>query len=170
MTVLGIDPGTARMGYGVIEKKGSALTAREYGCIDTSMRKTAGGRLEEIYETLKKVFKEYRPDVVSVETLFFSKNVKTAFAVGQARGVALLLAAQEEVSLVEYTPLQVKSALVGYGKAEKSQIQFMVQRLLKLDERPEPDDAADALALAICHAHSSSLGSQKSEVRSRKSR
>ena len=131
--------------------------AREYGCIDTSMRKTTGGRLEEIYETLKKVFKEYRPDVVSVETLFFSRNVKTAFAVGQARGVALLLASQEDVSLVEYTPLQVKSALVGYGKAEKSQIQFMVQRILKLDERPEPDDAADALALAICHANSSAM-------------
>jgi crossover junction endodeoxyribonuclease RuvC len=153
MKVLGVDPGTARMGYGVVERNGGTLKLCDYGCLETTGQKSPGQRLEFLYISLGEVVKKHRPSVMSVEALFFSKNVKSAFAVGQARGVALLLAAQREMSVAEYTPLQVKSALVGYGKAEKAQVQYMVQQLLKMAELPEPDDASDALALAICHAH-----------------
>lgn len=157
MIVLGVDPGTARLGFGLIQKSGAALSVIEYGCVETQKTEASHRRLHLLYQALEGLIKKYRPTVMSIETLFFSNNAKTAFAVGQARGVAMLLAAQKEVSVAEYTPLQVKSALVGYGNAQKNQVQYMVQKILKLASLPEPDDAADALAIAICHAHSYQL-------------
>lgn len=150
---MGIDPGLGRTGYGVVDEHGGKLKAIEHGCIETPARHSVVKRLEQVYEEVGRLLKEHRPDEVAVEQLFFSTNVQTAFAVGQARGVILLAASQAGVKLGEYTPLEVKAAVVGYGRAEKGQIQYMVKAILGLTETPRPDDAADALALAICHAH-----------------
>lgn len=151
--IMGIDPGLGRTGYGVVEEQGGKLTALDYGCVETPARRSVVRRLEQVYEEIGTLLRRHRPDEVAVEQLFFSTNVQTAFAVGQARGVILLAASQARVRLGEYTPLEVKQAVVGYGRAEKGQIQYMVKAILSLTETPRPDDAADALALAICHAH-----------------
>ena len=151
MTILGIDPGTATTGYGVIEAP--VLKLIEYGCIRTSQKDPLSQRLEEIYRDLSKLIKKHRPEIIAVESVFFYNNVKTAIAVAQSRGVVLLCARQNKVPIREFTPLQVKNSLTNYGKAEKKQIQFMVKTLLDLDRVPKPDDAADALALAICGAN-----------------
>lgn len=153
MLVLGIDPGSAITGYGLVREVGNRLEAVEYGCIRTSPTKPIELRLKIIYNEMKELVQKYRPDHFAVEELFFNKNVRTALTVGQARGVVILAGAECGLPVHEYTPLQVKQAVAGYGRAEKTQIQFMVKTLLNLPEIPKPDDVADALAVAICHTH-----------------
>lgn len=150
MKILGIDPGTATTGYGVIELKKSEAKLVEYGCIKTSKDDPPAKRLAEIYSDLDKLIKKHKPASVAVESIFFYKNVKTAISVAQARGVVLLAVQNNKKKLFEFTPLQVKNSLTGYGMADKKQVQFMVKKLLKLKKTPRPDDAADALAIAIC--------------------
>ena len=157
MIYLGIDPGTATTGYGLIEEEKGQIKLIDYGCIITSPKLTLAVRLAEISEKLTKIIQKYQPFEVAVEELFFTNNAKTAIAVGQARGVILLTAKQNHCVVAEYTPLQVKNAICGYGGADKKQVQKMVQMLLKLEEGPKPDDAADALAIAICHSASRKL-------------
>ena len=154
MIILGIDPGTATTGYGVIEEEKGKIKLIDYGCILTSSKLSMDVRLEEISIKLSIIIKKFLPFEVAVEELFFTNNAKTAIAVGQARGVILLTAKQNHCAIAEYTPLQVKNAICGYGGADKNQVQKMVQLLLKLDNIPKPDDAADALAIAICHSAS----------------
>lgn len=157
MIILGIDPGTAIMGYGLIEQKGNLLNALEYSCWRTPAHTPLAERLLLLYNKIFPFLTEHRPDHIAVEELFFNSNATTAIAVGQARGIVLLAGAQQGIPVYEYTPLQVKQAVVGYGRADKKQVQQMVKGLLKLDIVPKPDDTADALALAICHAHSFAL-------------
>ncbi|HEX9664439.1 MAG TPA: crossover junction endodeoxyribonuclease RuvC [Patescibacteria group bacterium] len=152
--ILGIDPGVATTGYGIIEKIVSQLTLIDYGCILTKAKTPLPERFQTIHQELKKIIKKYNPSVVAVEELFFFKNVKTALIVGQARGVVLLTAIQKNLPVYEYTPLQVKQATTTYGRADKQQVQQMVKAILNLKEIPKPDDAADALAVAICCANS----------------
>jgi crossover junction endodeoxyribonuclease RuvC len=151
LRILGIDPGTSITGYGVVDEGPRGLSASVYGCVTTPSGMTLPDRLKTIYADLSDIVDQQRPDGVAVEQIFFSKNVQTAFSVGQARGVILLLAAQRGIPVAEYTPPQVKLAIVGFGAATKEQMQIMVQRLLALSSLPTPDDAADALAIAICH-------------------
>jgi len=152
MRILGVDPGIARSGWGVIEVQSSKLKVQSYGCIETLAKLDSSERLKQIYNTLTKIIEKYNPDALAVEELFFNTNAKTAFIVGQARGVILLAAGQKNIPIATYTPLQVKMAITGYGRAEKSQIGQMVKVLLKLKEIPKPDDVADALAVALTHA------------------
>lgn len=156
MIILGIDPGTAITGYGVVESRGNKYKVIAYGCFRTGANLPLDIRLKSLYQGINEVIKKYQPGQVAVEELFFNKNARTALAVGHARGIALLAAANQELPVAEYTPLQVKQSVTGYGKAEKKQVQFMVKTLLGLEEAPSPDDVADALAVAICHAHWSS--------------
>jgi len=158
---LGIDPGTATTGYGVIKEDKGHIELIDYGCITTSSKLSMDVRLEEISDKLAKIIQKYQPFEVAVEELFFTNNAKTAIAVGQARGVILLTAKQNHCAIAEYTPLQVKNAICGYGGADKKQVQKMVQMLLKLEEIPKPDDAADALAIAICHSASRKINNLK---------
>ena len=153
MIVLGIDPGTAALGYGVVERTGGSLRMIDVGCVVTSPDMTLGQRLRIIHEAVSGLIETHRPVLVGVERLFFSKNVQTAFAVGQARGVVLLAAAQHDIDVREATPNEVKSAVAGYGAADKEQVGRMVATILGLAEVPTPDDAADALAVAICVAN-----------------
>lgn len=157
MIALGIDPGTAICGYGLVETQGSRLKPILYGVIETTPDMEPAMRLRKIHQELDKLIKEYRPDVMGVEMLFMNKNVRTVMAVGQARGVVLLSAAQNELKIAEFTPLQVKQAVTGYGKATKEQVIYMTQRLLNLPNKPHPDDAADALAVAIATIHCGSI-------------
>lgn len=154
MKVLGIDPGTAILGYGLVEEMGAGLRPLDFGCLRTEKDQPAASRLLQLFAGLKDLLAKFKPDQVAVEKLFFSNNVKTAMAVSEARGAILLCAAQENLTIAEYSPLEVKIAVTGYGRAEKRQVQEMVKTLLKLPTLPQPDDAADALALAICHLHS----------------
>lgn len=153
MIVLGIDPGTARLGYGVVERQGSRLTMLDYGCLETVNDRPLEQRLLLIHEGIDDLITTHRPEAVGVERLFFNKNVQTAMAVGQARGVVLLTAAQHGLPVLEYGPHEVKLAVTGYGKAPKDQVQRMVQMVLSMKQLPKPDDAADALAVAVCTAH-----------------
>lgn len=154
-TVIGIDPGTAITGYGVIREDSSGdLVWIAHGAITTPSDWDEPQRLLFLYQSLLQVIKDTGPDCCAVEKLFFQKNVKTALKVGQGRGAALIAAAETGLVIGEYTPLAVKQAVVGYGKADKNQVQQMVKLLLNLSEIPQPDDAADALAVAICHLHS----------------
>ncbi len=157
MIILGVDPGTAITGYGVVQSDGDRLQLIAYGAITTPSDWKMPQRLQHIYAELVALIRTHQPTEAVVEKLFFSKNVRTALSVGQARGVALLAAAQAGLTIHEYTPLEIKQAVVGYGRAEKTQIQQMVRMLLQLDVIPQPDDAADALAVAICHAHSARM-------------
>jgi len=152
--VLGIDPGTARMGYGIVERTGSRLRMVDAGCLQTAPELPLAKRLQAIHELLVDLIELHSPDLVAVERLFFSKNAQTAFAVGQARGVVLLAAAQADVPIREATPNEVKTAVAGYGAADKEQVGRMVAVLLNLDAPPHPDDAADAVAVAIWAANS----------------
>jgi len=163
MIILGVDPGTAITGYGIIASDGDALRMIAYGAITTPSNWQLPQRLQHIHAELTELIAQHNPTDAVVEKLFFSKNVRTALSVGQARGVALLAAAQTGLAVHEYTPLQIKQAVVGYGRAEKMQIQQMVKLLLQLDCVPQPDDAADALAIAICHAHSAKFERMKDE-------
>jgi len=153
MIILGIDPGTAATGFGII-KKNRELKLIDYGCIKTSASSTTAERLKEIYSQLTKLIKKHKPNIAAVEDIFFFKNLKTAIKVSQARGVILLAITKSKIPVKEYTPLQVKQAVACYGRAEKKQVQEMVKILLHLKEIPKPDDAADALAIAICCANS----------------
>lgn len=153
MLALGIDPGTAICGYGLVDMQGSRLKAVEYGAILTSSKMQPQDRLLKIHTELTDIIQKYRPDVMGVEQLFFNRNVTTAIPVGQARGIVLLTAAQNNIELVERTPLQIKQSVVGYGRASKEQIIYMVTKILHLPEPPKPDDVADALAVAICTTH-----------------
>ncbi len=152
MRILGIDPGIGRVGWGIVEKKGSLVVSLGFGCIETLSNSEIGGRLYAIYDEVARIIDEYKPDAMAIEDLFFAKNVKTAFSVGQARGVIILAASQKNLTVAIYTPLQVKSAIAGYGKADKKQIGDMVKMTLKLPKVPTPDDTADALAIALTHA------------------
>jgi len=154
MIILGIDPGTATTGYGVIESKNGQLKFVEHGCILTKSSEDLEHRLSIIFDELTAIIKKFKPDMVAVEELFFASNAKTAISVGHARGVILLACSKSKIPVYEYTPLQVKQAICGYGRGDKQQIQKMVQALLSLEEIPKPDDAADGLAIAICHANS----------------
>ena len=177
MITLGIDPGTAIMGYGLVESGAlvhgekpqgpdrsdqhmgtrlgyNGLRLIEYGALVTPAHAPVVERLPMLYKGLMELIAEYKPDAMAIEELFFNKNVRTALAVGQARGVAILAAAHANIAVAEYTPLQVKQAVVGYGRATKEQVQNMVRILLNMDHIPRPDDTADALAIAICHIHS----------------
>ena len=151
MIVLGIDPGTAALGYGIVESSRGRLREVDHGCLVTSPDTALPERLLAIHALVDELIALHSPRIVAIERLFFSKNVQTAFAVGQARGVVLLAAAQHRVPVVEATPNEVKSAIAGYGAADKEQVQRMVQSLLGLADRPHPPDAADALGLAITH-------------------
>ncbi|MFC1687990.1 crossover junction endodeoxyribonuclease RuvC [Patescibacteria group bacterium] len=150
LTVLGIDPGLAATGFGVIQKKNTAITCTTYGVITTKAGDPVPKRLETIFLKISKILRTYHPDIVAIEQLFFAKNVKTAFAVGQARGVIFLALAPHTIQLAEYSPLQIKQTVVGYGKADKRQVQKMVRLHLGMRETPSPDDAADALAAGLC--------------------
>jgi crossover junction endodeoxyribonuclease RuvC len=155
--VLGVDPGTAITGYGLVWGEGDDLRLVDYGAITTSADESPPQRLQEIYRQLMAIVQERQPEAAAVEKLFFSRNVRTALSVGQARGVALLAVANAGIAVHEYTPLEVKQAVVGYGRATKNQVQEMVRMLLGLDSVPQPDDAADAIAVAICHIHSARM-------------
>ena len=152
MIILGIDPGTAAIGYALLDSAHSVRII-EAGLVRIRS-KVQKERIQELYTGLTDIIGKYTPDVCAIERLFFVKNVKTGIAVAESRGVILLTAAQADLSIYEYTPLEIKQAVVGYGRAEKNQVQQMVKMLLQLDFVPQPDDAADALAVAICHAHS----------------
>ena len=152
MKILGIDPGIGRMGWGLVQAIGNRQQAIDFGCVETSAKQSTAERLHTLYRVLSKLMKKEKPDAVAVEELFFGNNAKTALVVGHARGVVLLCAAMNSVPVFEYTPLQVKMALTGYGRAEKTQVGKMVKILLKLDAIPKPDDTTDALAVAYTHA------------------
>ncbi len=157
-TILGIDPGTATMGWGVVRQEGSRLRYVQHGAITTPADWEMPRRLGRLFDGVTELVRGYRPETVAVEELFFNTNVTTAITVGQARGVAMLAAYKAGIGVAEYTPLQVKQAITSYGRAEKRQVQEMVRALLNLREIPRPDDAADGLAIAICHAFTSRMG------------
>ena len=155
MRILGIDPGYAIVGFGVISYNGSRFKVLEYGAITTDKNTPFPERLNEIYDGMNYLLDKYQPAAISIEKLYFNTNTTTAISVAQARGVCVLAGVKHGVEIAEYTPLQVKMAVTGYGRAEKHQIMEMTKTLLSLKEIPKPDDAADALAIAICHAHTS---------------
>ena len=155
MVILGIDPGYAIVGFGVIRYENNRFTVLDFGAITTPAGMAFSDRLKAIYEDLTYLFNKYSPDAMAIEKLFFNTNKKTAVDVAQARGVILLAAEMNGAECFEYTPLQVKQSVVGYGRAEKKQVQEMTRQLLGLSAVPKPDDTADALAMAICHAHCS---------------
>jgi crossover junction endodeoxyribonuclease RuvC len=148
---MGLDPGTAITGYGLIKYDGSRFSMIDCGCVRTSPGMPMSERLQIIYRDLTDVIRQYKPEQFAIEELFFNKNARTALAVGHARGVAMLAASSAGLPVFEYTPLQVKQAVTGFGRAAKTQVQFMVKTILALPEAPTPDDVADALAVAICH-------------------
>lgn len=153
MRIIGVDPGIARTGFGVIDFVSEQFTTLEYGCIQTCASLPAPVRLQQIYHELQEVLNRHKPSQFAIEELFFNKNSRTALAVGEGRGVTILAAANANLPVCEYTPLQIKQAVVGYGQSTKQQVQYMVKAILKLKELPNPDDIADALAVAICHAY-----------------
>lgn len=166
MRVLGIDPGTAIVGFSVVDYIDKKMNLIEYGCIYTEKDENMPRRIKKIYESLNEIIERYKPEYLAIEELFYFKNNKTVISVSQARGVMLLCAEQNGLKIFEYTPLQVKMGITGYGRAEKQQVQVMVQKILGLKEIPKPDDAADAIALAITHINSST--SLLANVRSKK--
>ena len=154
MIILGIDPGYAIVGVGIIEFLGNQFKPIAYDAITTHAKMATSLRLKHIFEDINFCLDKYQPDAVAIEELFFNNNAKTAIAVAQARGVLVVAAAARNIPVYEYTPLQIKQSVVGYGRADKTQVQQMVKMLLNLNAVPKPDDVADALAVAICHAHS----------------
>jgi crossover junction endodeoxyribonuclease RuvC len=161
MRVLGIDCGSEFTGYGVVEElSAGGLVCCTAGAIQLKKGSPMAARLQKIFSDLTAIIAEHRPDTVAIEDVFYAVNVKTALKLGQVRGVAMLAASSSGLPVAEYSPLSIKSAVVGYGKAEKEQVQIMVTRLLKLDLPPEPMDASDALAIAICHIHTASTNSR----------
>jgi crossover junction endodeoxyribonuclease RuvC len=170
MRVIGIDPGTAIVGYGIVDFDGKNYTVIGYGCIYTNKEHSMEDRLVTIYDELDLVIKKYQPDSMAVEELFFFKNNKTVISVGQARGVLLLCGKKNNLSIAGYTPLQVKMGVTGYGRADKIQVQKMVTTILKLEKIPEPDDAADGIAIAVTHINTvtSSVLSLKESIKTNK--
>ncbi len=165
MVILGIDPGLAHTGWGVVETRGGACRARAYGCVATRAHEAIDARLGRIYDELRAVIERYGPTELAIENVYFGENVKSAVATAQARGVAIVACAKAGLSVGEYTPMQIKQAVVGTGAADKRQVMYMVRNVLCLDHEPRPDHAADALAAAICHANltrTKSLGTQRS--------
>ena len=160
MIILGIDPGYAILGWGVIEMKGNHFKVLDYGSVTTDSKMEMPDRLKVLYNSLMDIIVRYEPDVASIEELFFNTNAKTAILVGQARGVAVLACANSGLEIDEYTPLQIKQAVVGYGRADKIQVQKMVKTILGVESLPKLDDTTDSMAAAICHAHSAKF-SQK---------
>lgn len=154
MRILGIDPGFAITGYSVIDYTGNKFKLITAGAIETKAKTPFPYRLSKIYDDLNEIINEYQPEAMSIEELFFNNNIKTGINVAQARGIVLLAGYQHQIPIFEYTPLQVKQAVVGYGRAEKKQVQKMVQSILKVDKVPKLDDITDSMAIAICHAHS----------------
>ncbi|EHO84151.1 crossover junction endodeoxyribonuclease RuvC [Eubacterium infirmum F0142] len=154
MRIIGIDPGYAIMGWGILDLKGNKFSVVDYGSITTDAGVDAAKRLQHIYAELGAIIAKYEPEEAAIEELFFNNNAKTVILVGEARGIAVLACANAGLEISEYTPLQIKQALVGYGRADKKQVQAMVKAILNLKEVPRPDDTADAVAAAICHGHS----------------
>ena len=165
MLVLGIDPGTAITGYGLVREEGAGLTLVDYGVITTAAGQPLAERLQTIYQGLSDVAREHQPQEAAVEELFFSRNARTALSVGHARGVTLLALADAGLAIHEYKPLEIKQAITGYGGAGKQQVQEMVRLLLNLDHVPQPDDAADAVAVAVCHIHSARMAAAIADAR-----
>ncbi|HMK08102.1 MAG TPA: crossover junction endodeoxyribonuclease RuvC [Anaerolineales bacterium] len=164
--LLGIDPGMARTGYGLVRQvRGGEVDLVDFGVIETEAGDELGRRLLAIEAGIQRVLQTYSPESSAVERLFFERNVSTAMSVGQARGVALLTLARHGLPITEYSPVEIKQAVAGYGSADKRQMQTMVRTLLRMDELPRPDDAADALAVAICHAHMSRTRQRMEEAR-----
>jgi len=161
MKILGIDPGIGRTGWGTVDVEGGKLKAGDYGCIETEAKTSVEKRLHILHGRISRIITEEKPNVIAIEELFFNTNAKTALIVGQARGVLLLSAAEKNLPVAAYTPLQVKMALTGYGRAEKNQVGQMVKMILKLKSVPKPDDTADALAIAITHAFSHKINKLK---------
>jgi crossover junction endodeoxyribonuclease RuvC len=157
MIVIGIDPGLARVGYGVLEAKSDGAAPLQYGCIETAKELSSPVRLLQIYREMDAIFETYSPSEIAIEKLFFTKNVTSAMGVSEVRGIILLLAEQKGIPITEYTPNQVKQAVTGSGRADKRQVQEMIRRLLRLREIPQPDDAADGLSIALCHIHTKRL-------------
>lgn len=154
MRIIGIDPGYAIMGWGILDLKGNKFSVVDYGSITTDAGVEAAKRLQHIYAELGAIIAKYQPEEAAIEELFFNNNAKTVILVGEARGIAVLACANAGLEISEYTPLQIKQALVGYGRADKKQVQAMVKAILNLKKVPKPDDTADAVAAAICHGHS----------------
>lgn len=165
MRILGIDPGIALTGFGILDSGPNGIAVGEYGHISTEAGTPAPERLKILYDDIMQILQTYKPDVMAIEELFFNKNAKTVMIASQARGVIILAAVNCGVEIVEYTPLQVKQAVIGYGRASKQQVQYMVTQLLHLKEIPKPDDTADALAIAICHANSAEILRQEERSR-----
>lgn len=165
MRVIGIDPGIAIMGYGIIDYNGNKYHCLEYGALTTEAGIKKNVRLKIIYDNLIEIIKSYNPDIMSIEELFFNKNAKTVITIGESRGVAILAAVNCGIDVCEYTPLQVKQSVVGYGRAEKKQVQLMVKAILNLKEIPKPDDVADALAVAMCHTNSNLMNTKMESYR-----
>ena len=158
MIILGIDPGYAIVGYGLIEYIGNRFRVFDYGSIQTKAGTPTNERLKIVYDSMNEIIAKHKPDAMAIEELFFNTNSKTAIVVAEARGIILLSAMNAGLEIGEYTPLQVKQAVTGYGRADKNQVQQMTKAMLGLDKVPKPDDTADALAIAICHAHSRGSG------------
>lgn len=158
MIILGIDPGIAIVGYGLIEYIGNRFRVFDYGSIQTEAGTPTNDRLKIVYDSMTQLIEKYKPDAMAIEELFFNTNSKTAIVVAEARGIILLSGVNAGIDIAEYTPLQVKQAVTGYGRADKNQVQQMTKAMLGLDKVPKPDDTADALAIAICHAHSAGSG------------
>ena len=152
MVILGIDPGFARVGWGIVEVQSSKFKVQSYGCIETSKNTDSQERLVTVYRQILILIKKYKPDVLAIEELFFTNNAKTAFKVGEARGVIILACAMQKIPVFSYTPMQVKLAVTGYGSADKGQVGRMIKAILKLKEIPKIDDTADAIAVALTHA------------------
>ena len=152
MVILGVDPGTARLGWGIVNDQKGEQTVGDYGCLKTKPSKSDAQRLEQLFTSFTKILTQYQPDAVAVEDIFFFKNQKTVIQVSQARGIILLAAQQQKIPTFSYSPLQVKMAITGYGRADKHQVQQMIKTILKLSSIPKPDDTADALAVALTHA------------------
>lgn len=157
MIIMGIDPGFAITGYGIVKYEGNKFSPLEYGSVQTKAGTPFTQRLLKLDDEISLIIEKFKPDAISVEELFFNKNIKTAIAAAHGRGVVLAAAARSGTEVFEYTPLQVKQAVVGYGRADKAQVQQMVKAILNLPEIPKPDDVADALAIAVCHGHSAKM-------------
>lgn len=165
MRIIGIDPGYAIMGYGIIDKSGNSFSPVAYGAVTTDKTMPMPDRLKHLYQGLTEIISKYQPEEASIEQLFFNTNTTTAIFVGQARGVAILACANSGLSIFEYTPLEIKTSLTGYGRAEKDQVQAMVKMLLNLPCVPKPDDTADALAAALCHGYSGNMKKRLYEMK-----
>lgn len=165
MIILGIDPGYAILGYGVIETGRQGIKALDYGVVETKSTQPFPERLDKLYSGMRSLLSTYRPDCAVFEELFFSRNVTTAIQVGAGRGVSILAAQQWGIALYEYTPMQIKLAVTGNGHADKAQMQHMVRLLLSLKSIPKPDDAADALGVAICHANTAEVARQEYRIK-----